>query len=361
MIYTNDMENNTNQSGSRLSERTVRVLAVLGFVAVIFVGMWGAVSLARGVPGAFSSLAAAFVSLTSVFVPANEAITVSTPSLTVTDSVPFTLSWAHEKQSTTGSYTFRYDCANGVYFTSPTASGNDATIYCNVPFNFLNANNAITLTPHSSAGRFADVSVYIDYTPNGASAPTVTGKSTVTVENDSFGASTTPTTPSTPTTPTQPTPHPVTPGPSTSQTYPISGGQVSNPNGYVDLTARIIETGLVDKTTGDFIASSSPSLSLIGDSGKYRLAVRFAVENDGTKTSPQFSFNAVLPTLPQYVFSSPIQQALSPGDRIEFTLGFDSFDTHANGQITINVDPSSSINENNKTNNIIHYTVTPTP
>jgi hypothetical protein len=226
-----------------------------------------------------------------------------------------------------------------------------------VPFNFLNSNDSVTLTPFSSKNRFTDVSVYIDFTPNGSSAATVTGKTALTIENDNFatspGATGTTSQPSTP-----PPTHTVTPGSQTSQTYPLSGGiPVSNPNGSVDLTAKILEVGVVDKSTGQFISSSTPSRSATANSGQYRLAVRFAIENDGTKTSPQFDFNAVLPTLPLYIFSSPMQQALAPGDRIEFTLGFDSFNAAGDGQITVNVDPSGRINEQNKTNNIVHYTV----
>lgn len=372
MIYNSDMENDSQNSRPGFSSVATRTLAVFGFVAVIFIGMWGAVTIASGVPGAFSSLAAAFVSLTSVFVPAGESIAISAPSLTIASGVPVTLSWVHNKKSVEGSYTFRYDCADGVYFSSPSASGADNTVYCNVPFNFLNASNTVTLTPYSTKNRFIDVAVYVDFVPNGASKATVTGKASLTIENDNFGTSpsTTGTPTSTPTTENppvnQPPYHPpVTQGPSTTQTYPIGGSggvTASNPNGYVDLTARILEVGIVDKNTGAFIASSTPSRNAIAtSSGQYRLAVRFAVENDGTKTAPQFDFNAVLPTLPSAIFSSPTQQELAPGDRIEFTLGFDSFNASGTGVFTVNVDPSGRINEKNKDNNIIHYTVTTTP
>lgn len=377
------MEQNQDQS---VNQRTLgasgiatRVLAVFGFIAILGIGMWGSIKIASGVPGAFSSLASAFVSLTSVFVPANEVITVSTSSLTVQSGVPFSLSWTHAKQAAEGSYTFRYDCADGVYFDSPTPSGTGATVYCNVPFNFVNANNSISLTPVSTKNRFVDVAVYVDFTPNGASKAIVTGKTVLTIENDSLGTSpatgTTPTqtttqTTTTPTptiTPTTPATRPVThvtptPGQTTTQTFPVSGTgivQTSNPNGSVDLVARVIEVGVINKTTGAFTASSTPSLKAMGD--QYRIGVRFAVENDGTKTSPQFDFNAVLPTLPSYIFSAPMQQALTPGDRIEFTLAFDSFDNSSAHIFTVNVDPSSRINESTKANNIVHYAITTSP
>ncbi|MBI3573909.1 hypothetical protein HY090_02565 [Candidatus Kaiserbacteria bacterium] len=353
------MENDFNAAPSRVRESALRIFAVLGFVAILGIGIWGSIKIASGVPNALSSLASAFVSLTSVFVPAGETVTLSAPAA-VSSGTPFTLSWTHEKKSVEGSYTFRYDCAEGVYFNSPSVSGSQTTIYCNVPFNFLNSGNSMVLTPVSTNSVPASVTIYVDFTPNGVSKATVTGKTALIIDP---ATAQTPTT-NTPT-PTQPTYHPVpvTPGPSTSQTYPVSGSsaQVSNPNGRVDLTARVLEVGVVDKNTGAFTASSTPSRGVTSSSGLYRIAVKFAIENIGTKTSPQFDFAAVLPTLPSYVFNSPMQQELAPGDRIEFTLGFDSVDQSGTSTFTVNVDPSGRINESNKDNNIIHYTITTTP
>ncbi len=355
------MENDTKKTPSRLGTAAVRTLAIFGFVAIIIVGMWGSVQVARGIPNAFSSLASAIVSFSSVFVPAGEKIVLSAQSLTVDSNQPFVLSWSHDKKSVDGSYTFRYNCADGVSFTSLSASGAPETIFCNTAFHFLNANNQMTLTPFSANNRFVDVQVFIEFTPNGANTPTVTGQTTFTVTNTgnttSPGTLTPTTTPVTviPVTTVPVTPRPVTPGPTQTNIYPINGAGVSDPNGYVDLAVRIIETGVVDKTTGVFTASSTPSRS----ASNSRIAVRFAVENRGTKTSPQFDFNAVLPTLPYNIFSSPMQQVLAPGDRIEFTVGFDSFDpSKPDGIFIVNVDPSNRINERDKNNNIVRYTIT---
>jgi hypothetical protein len=333
----------------------IRALAVLGFVALLSVGMWGSVQLARSVPNAFSALAAAVVSLTQVFIPAGEEIVLATPSATQSANAPFTLSWTHEKKSLDGSYTFRYDCADGVSFSSPLPSGEMVTVFCNTPFNFLNSGNAIALTALSANNRFVDVTLYVDFTPNGQSRPTITGSKLITIENTGITGSqgttgTTPTTP-VPTTPITPT-APVTPTPGVkTETVEVIGGPTqSNPNGPTDLTARVIEIGVVDKTTGVFTASSTPKRT-------ERVGVRFVVENIGTRRSGEWNFNVVLPTLPSHIFSSQMQQALGPGDRIEFTIGFDSFIDATQGDIVINIDPSNRLNENNKANNIIRYTV----
>lgn len=336
---------------SRAMEMATRVFAVIGFVAIIGAGLWGTASVARGIPNAFSAIASAIVSLTSIFVPANEQITISIPSLTVLSGEEFSISWEHSNKSVEGSYTFRYDCANGVSFTSPTASGAPVTIFCNTPFNFLNSANAITLTPSSTENRFIDVTLHIDFTPNGQSTPTVSGTTLLTIANERVTGSPSVTTPPTTTTPTNTTP---TAGPETSSIHVIpTGGAVSSPNGAIDLSARVIAVGVVEKATGAFTASTTPNRAL----STHRVAVKFAVENNGTRTSPQWTFNAVLPTFPSHVFSSPVQPALAPGDRIEFTLGFDSFVDKDEGTLVINVDPTSSVNEPNKTNNILTYVV----
>lgn len=353
------MENNV--SRERLFGIGLRVLAVISFIAVLSIGMWGSVQVAKAVPNAFSSLAAAIASLSQVFIPASgETLTLSAPALTLASNETFTLSFEHTGKTTDGSYTFRYNCADGVHFVSPSGAESGETIFCNVPFHFLNSANAVALTLVSEKNRFIDVTLFIDFTPNGETVSSVQGSMDLTIVNENISGSPGTLPPSKPTTPAQGTPSaPAAPvkGPETVTTYPpqtVAIPPVSDPNGRVDLSARIIEVGLVNKTTGVFTASSTPSRVPQGE----RIAVRFAIENAGTKTSPQFAFNAVLPTYPSHIFSSSAQQVLNPGDRIEYTLAFDNFLDGNEGVFTVNVDPTGSVNEPNKTNNIVRYTVT---
>ncbi len=342
------MENYREQRANAGSP-VAQVLAVIGILALLVIGMWGSVTVASAVPGGLSRALAALVSFSSIFVPASETITVNGPSGVVTAHTPFTLTFAHSDKSVQGSYRLRYLCADGISLNSA-VNGSDQTVFCNVPFNF-NAQDAITLVGSNTSDLQQPVEMFIDFTPNGVMTPTVTGSTAVIIGTNALSSSTpvsvTPT--PAPTPKPKPTPRPTTP---TTTTYPVvqTSGQVSDPNGYVDLTARVIEVGYVDKTTGAFTASSTPSR-------QNRIAVRFAVENLGTKRSPSFAFNAVLPTIPSHIFSAPPQQELNPGDRIEFTIGFDTFVDALVGDITINVDPTNSINERNKDNNIIHYTL----
>ena len=114
---------------------------------------------------------------------------------------------------------------------------------------------------------------------------------------------------------------------------------------------NIIDTGIID-AQNTFIATSSISVTQQG-------AIRFSVTNRGSKTSDNWTFNAVLPTFPMHIFHSASQRALAPGDRIDFTLGFNQLNsTLTEGVITINADPAQSINnELNRDNNIAQVTI----
>lgn len=338
-------------NGSRLAGSATRVLAIFGFVALLVIGMYGSVRVAQSVPGMFSNLAAAIVSITSIFVPANETISLSLSSYTVQSEAPLTIAFDHQNKKLDGTYAFRYSCVDGVTFSTIAGDGSTSQITCNQPYAFQPFNNSLTVTPVSEKARFADVEVFVTFTPEGAGTSTVAGSTVVTVENTKIsGSSLTPggSTPTTPTTPVTPKPQPPK-----RETIVVPQGRASDPNGYTDLTARIIEVGIID-STGAFVATSTPSR-------QNRVAVRFAVENIGTKTANrEFTFSAVLPTYPPYTYFSPSQVVLGPGDRIEYTIGFDSFEQDLSGDFIVNVDPTGSVNEKDKVNNIIKYTVTVT-
>lgn len=328
---------------SHLAGSASRILAIIGFIALIAIGMYGSVRVAQSVPGLFSQMGAAIVSITSIFVPAEETITVSLPSYTVPHDAPVTVAYEHRNRDSEGAYAFRYSCVDDVRIET-VQGGAIVPIACNTPYAFVPFNNSVTVTPLSEKARYADVEIFVVYSPEDGSTPII-GSVLMTIENlkadTSKPAAPTPSTPQTPVTPS---------APPKKETIVVPQGRASDPNGYTDLTARVIEVGYMD-STGAFVASSTPSR-------QYRIGVRFAIENIGTKTSNEFTFSAVLPTFPPYTYFSPAQVALGPGDRIEFTIGFDSFEQDNTGEFVVNVDPTARVNERNKDNNIIRSTVT---
>ncbi len=337
----------------RIQNIFLGILAVIAILAVIGFCMWGAIQVAQKIPSMFSSLASVSSSGTTQSASSsskNETIVLSTQSTTVNARTTFTLSWTHANKAVNGSYTFRYDCANGVFFITPTPpSGAPVPVYCNVPFNFLNTNNSIVLTPIAAASTTVPITAYIDFTPNGASKPSISGSMLLSVTNIG-GSSFATTTPSSNTTAPAHTTKP------TNGTYPTtSTTKVSDPNGYVDLQVTFLQMGYLDRATNAFIPTNTPSRS-------QKVAFRFSIENIGTKTSPEFDFNAVLPTSPISNAGSPAEQALTPGGRIEFTMGFEGATmSSGNSVVTIQVDPSNRISESNKTNNTASYVITTTP
>ena len=134
--------------------------------------------------------------------------------------------------------------------------------------------------------------------------------------------------------------------------YYSTGPATSSPNGLIDLEARILELGVIDKNTNVFTASSSPSANV-------RVAVKFEVINNGTKQSGAWAFNAVLPTFPNYIYIGDYQPSLMPGEKVEFTIGFDSVERKKNGEFVVNIDPNNSVKESIETNNITKLIINP--
>ncbi len=143
------------------------------------------------------------------------------------------------------------------------------------------------------------------------------------------------------------TPKPVA-GTPTSGTYPIgTGGAPANLYGLPDLAVVITAVGYLNTSdASSFVAASSVP------SGK-RPAVKFTVRNAGTNVTSSWRFTADIPTKRDYTFRSPVQQALNPGESIDYTLGFDQADRGDNQKITIEVNSDDSFKESNTSNNTI--------
>lgn len=332
-----------NEQESPFRDIVTKTLAIIGIVAVLLAGMWLAVNTVKMAPRLASSLAAAMVSMTSIFVP-GERIEISAPA-TVENTVAFDLTWDHINKTKKGAYAFAYTCSGDLYFTS-SLTGSDI-IACDTPFTSKDLVGKITLTAHSKSKADVDTDLIIAFTPAGATQSSAeTRVATTIVPSEDTSTATTPTTPN-----TGVTTKPKTPGTTKTQTYVFTGTSTpSNPNGTVDLRARVLAVGVVDKVTGDFTASTSININA-------RVAVRFVVENIGTKTSGAWAFIAQLPTTPFHSFESAEQIPLAPGDRIEYTIGFDSLEQQKKVQVLINVDPKFRTYDIDRNNNLVRADV----
>lgn len=300
-------------------ENLMRVIAVLGLIAILLLGAWGIIQLAFYLPTFFGN-----------FGKAKETLTVSVPAQTTSDKAA-ALSWKHAGKDGEYSYSVSYSCAAGLEFAAPVPTGNYQLVQCDTPFNYVSASTSMQIIPVLAAGtKNATTTVTVAATHLADGTIAVRGKANTTVS-----ASTTGTTVAVPD--TKPAVKPATSNKPTS-TY-VPSGRTTNLYGYADLAVQI---------------TSAPQSVPAGS----RIALQFVVTNIGTNAAQAgWVFNAVLPYNPVYVYPSVGQQMLYPGDKIVYTLGYDA--VPANGysyygnqsQATINVDTNNYVPELNEANN----------
>ncbi|MCR4275055.1 MAG: hypothetical protein NUW02_03390 [Candidatus Campbellbacteria bacterium] len=342
------------QKASKYKDLTIKVLSVVGGIAIIAGVVWVG---ARGLvlfPSVGSALATAVASVQSLFIPA-ERIIVSTVDSQIVVNKPFTLTWEHRGKDTEGSYTFVYECTDGVHLVRRVAS-TDTTLFCNTPTPLTDGRNEITLVPVGTVDGIATVSVSIRFTENDSPFVSQEGTLSLLVQDayldTATSTTTTTTTTTTTSTSTQPTPTAtgvVTGSVGQTITVPVIVPPFSDPNGKPDLAPRVIALGLVDTKTGSFTETNDIPYKL--PSGK-RGAIKFEIRNDGTKESGKWKFEIALPTSPSYTYTSTSQQSLFPGDRIEYVIGFDRIKNADEDDYRIEVDPTDSVTESNEKNNV---------
>jgi len=130
---------------------------------------------------------------------------------------------------------------------------------------------------------------------------------------DETPVTTIPTQPTTPTTPVKPT-TPTTPSNNNTYTYVPAAVQATQLYGYGDLAVTI--------------SSVQPTNQYYGQTqNTRRYTMQFTVSNVGTNVVQSgWNFNTLIPWTPNtYTFTSQAQQALYPGDKIVYTLGFDAY------------------------------------
>jgi len=185
------------------------------------------------------------------------------------------------------------------------------------------------------------------FTPDSAPALSVIPSASTTIPFDDE-PSTMPValSPNTPTAPIMPTPKtaPVTPGLATSNTYQMGGGTPAL-IGLPDLIVSVDAVGyLATSSVESFVTATSVPSGI-------RPAVRFTVKNSGTNIAGAWRFSASIPAQAVYIYHSPLQQALNPGDNIEYTLGFDRANTGANQMFSVTANFDHAVVESNTNNN----------
>mgnify|MGYP001613201129 CR=1 FL=1 len=299
----------------------MRVIAIIGLIAILLLGAWGIIRLAFYLPTFFSN-----------FGKAKETLVVTVPAQTTSDKA-FALAWKHGgKADSEYSYQVSYSCAAGLAFAAPVPTGAYQLVKCDTPFNYVGATSTMPLIPVLQDATKATTTITVAATK--LADGTVTRKAT---GMTMVSASTTATTPAATAKPATSKPA-ATNKPTT--TY-VPSGRTTNLYGAADLAVQIV---------------SAPAQATVGS----RISLQFVVTNIGTNLTPAgWMFNAVLPYQPLYVYPSGGQQMLYPGDKIVYTLGYDvvpaqgGYDNYYGNQAqaTIEVDPINYIPEVSEINN----------
>ncbi len=261
----------------------IRTISVIGLIAILLLGAWGIIQLAFAIPdfvgnfmgGSPSSL------LTNTSAPKAESVAVSVAPI-LTSGQSFPISWTHQNKVGNYGYQVVYSCATGLSMKAPLPTGGTQTVPCDTPFNFTNATSKVDLVPMLTGKQQASVTFTVLARGLENGQVTATGSSTVTIL------------------PTVSATKPSAPRSTTSSYVPAK--RTSSLYGYPDLATTI------------------NSSQIVGE----RVMVVFTVQNVGTNVAPQgWIFNAQLPLVGGYTYTSAPQQALYPGDKIVYTLGFD--------------------------------------
>lgn len=265
-------------------DRALRAIAILGLIAILLLGAWGIIQIAFTLYG-FLGSSTPTPSPAAVVTPAKAETVVVTAPAVINSGVPFTLSFVHENTSGNYAYEISYSCASGLSVQAPLPTGSLQAVPCNTPFNYTNTTGNVQLTATLTGSTQAVTSFNVSATNLATNATTATGAAASTVLPPVAAA--------------KPAPAPTT---------------TSTPGStYVAAT----------RTTSLY---GSPDLSVamgnVTDVGG-RYSVQFTIQNVGTNIAPAgWTFNASLPTSPTYTYASSQQQALYPGDKIVYTLGF---------------------------------------
>ncbi|MBU6214397.1 hypothetical protein KGM48_00940 [Patescibacteria group bacterium] len=146
--------------------------------------------------------------------------------------------------------------------------------------------------------------------------------------------------------PTPPKPAATATGPETTATYPMSGASSSPTlSGLPDLVVNITAVGYLTSTSTDsFVASSTVPFG-------NRPAAKFTIKNIGANIAAPWRFSASIPTQSAYIFQSPLQQSLAPGESIDYVLGFDQANKGSGQMISITANFDKAVSESNADNN----------
>ena len=318
-------------------DKMTKTLAVLGFLTVIALIVIATLAIIRYLPTGFSSLASLSESLNEYRTGGDK----EDPSMivltsTTTESMvgePVAISW--QKIDAVGSYSFAYDCSDGVTVDIIDTEGL-RTIACETNYD-LGDTDTVTIiaTATSTEDEFIDYTVA--FTPENEPESThfIDESLTLLPKKDGMVASETDSEPvPAPTATTSPAPYLGAPDP-----LPVRDTPVPKPTpttrGYTDLATAYVGVGTID---GNRFEAGRLEQNAEG-------AVQFTITNIGSKTSGYWSYSVTLPDGGSY--ASPKQAPLAPGEIATISLGFGVEEARSHTFVIVAVDTTDTLLGNN--------------
>jgi hypothetical protein len=332
-----------NQVTPDQKDSVTKTFAIVGFVAAILFAVWLAVQVVSVIPSAFSSLA----SIADGVHNYNEktTLTVATKNSVVNTGEAFTLSWT--EMNIPGTYAFSYTCTGGASVEVRDTQEGIVTLDCGTSYN-TQEDTTIDVIVNSEKQRFVDITYTVSFNPENEATQGTETNGQITIVNAAIPTHTaieeepaegivagesTETLVEEPVTNTTPV---LVAGEPTIVEEIIYQIPVSNPNGLVDLQVTFLGVGsLTGKTFRREVNID------VDEQG----AFQFAVQNIGTKTSDEWTFDAELPAGIEY--SSGPQVKLKPNEKAIITIGFEGLTQVGVEAFGAEITADDDVNDNN--------------
>jgi hypothetical protein len=172
-------------SNQKIKDWAVRTLAVVGILTILFFGGWAAPIVVENIPESYSNLASLAATVVRKTLP-SERIVLSPDSQTVHSGDRVTISFEHQNKETDGSYTFSYECREGVHFENVFSNGDGKMIFCNKLYNFVNEDNSLFLRAISTKQNNIEVPIYLSFIRNNTKRVALRSKSKINIVNQNI-------------------------------------------------------------------------------------------------------------------------------------------------------------------------------
>ncbi|OGG58700.1 hypothetical protein A2765_06615 [Candidatus Kaiserbacteria bacterium RIFCSPHIGHO2_01_FULL_56_24] len=320
-------EHEPERQESRSMAMLSNALAIIGFIILIIIVVWGLIHIA--------SLSS--ISWGSIFSSKPRVEIVAPKNATSGESVALT--WKYTGKEA-GTFSFLYKCAQNVHLlTSKSGTSNVMTrIPCGTAIN-VGSSTAATVVPVNNTEASVPVSMTIMF----ASQDGKTRAEGVAIVDVAPKAGATPPVE----TPEQPATKPTTSKPSYSA-KPAVALVPHAASGPADLRVAMITVGVMHPSGALINRMPTSPYDIIG--------VEFDIANVGGSATGSWYFSGQLPTGGSvYPYHSPTQISLAPGEHIVSVLRFSP--NMRPGTVTITADPSNIVREANETNNTVSQNI----